>query len=162
MPSSGLSAQLHNITYTHKHVHTNTFFLNFKIMSSCMHPFSCKWHNFILYSWKKIHFAYWPYFLYHPSVFGYLPWIYDFTLVTGAAINTDQQVSLWCADLYLLGEYLEGVTGHTVVPFFSFMRNHHTDLHSGWTCLHFSQLWALFQSCLSWPPTERLSRHCLL
>lgn len=67
---------------------------------SFWHWWSCisillKWHKFTLCSdWKYINT-----FLYPFSVSGHLHWFCNSAIIGRSAIDTDAQVSLWCADL---------------------------------------------------------------
>jgi hypothetical protein len=77
------------------------------------HPFSCKWHNFILlYGLIKLHFVYIHHFLYPLIGVGDLCWFHSLAIVYTAATSIGVQVFLWFINLCSFGYLPRVVWGH--------------------------------------------------
>ena len=74
----------------------------------------------------------------HSSVNGNLCCLHDLTIVNSAAINIGVHVSFW---VMVFSGYMprSGIAGPYGNPIFSFLRNLHTALHSGYISLHSHQ-----------------------
>jgi hypothetical protein len=97
---------------------------------SLVHPFSCKWQNFILLcSWIYAFFSFMP-----SSVVGHLSWFYGLATVNRAALCV--LASLLYIDLCSFGHMPKsGMAGSECRSLHSFLRNLHIGFHRGCTSL---------------------------
>lgn len=54
-----------------------------------LHPFSCKWLNYVLHGWTSLHSISTPHLLYSLSLDGHAGWFHTLATVSHAVVNPD-------------------------------------------------------------------------
>jgi hypothetical protein len=107
------------------------------MISSSIH-FPANGNFTFLYDQVKLHCAYMTHFLTHSSFDGYLGLFHNLAIVNSAAINMGVQVCLTESFGYIPRSSMARSYGSSI---FFFLRNHHTDFHSGWINFCSHQQW---------------------
>ena len=110
------------------------------IFSEFIHVLACIRTSFLFMTNIPLYIYIYHILFIHSSVDGHLGCFHLLDIVNNAAVNTDIQVSVWVPVFnfggYILRSRIAGLYGNFI---FSFLRNHQTVFHSGYTILHSHQ-----------------------